>query len=268
MQASDPSVSFETHTRATALELEGTVAEVQHRWHALTRPLAGIGLLSRIAMAFGRFAGLREPEVELDSRKLGLIDALLVYLEREVDPRARVGLDVDFRSPRMLGIGSSDPIFDWSGLALPDSEPTPHDWMRLQVQVGELALSMWTRTLLGTMGDEIRLRDELAIELRGEGLATALCSTSPATLMTKLLAHDLEPTRARLHFRGGCAARRIPVSDEDEPNDFWYAMEAMSKHRRPLLPEPREYRYEDIEWLLTGNAIVDHIEVARALVRP
>jgi hypothetical protein len=210
---------------------------------------------------------------QLEPTKRGLVDALVAYLGHEVDPGARLTLHVDFRSARHQGgFATNNPSFDWSGLALPDSEPTPHDWLRLRAPLrgrGALVLSLRARTLLGTSGEELRLRDEIGIELRGEGIATQLAAAIPASLRTTLLAHDLTPNQARLQFRGGCAARRQLASDEDEPRDLWSAANAMTKYQRnSFLPEPPEYCYFDVEWLLTGNALVEHIELARALVRP
>src|SRR5690606_8053003 len=106
------------------------------------------------------------PRSRLDSRKLGLVEALLAYLERELPPTASVILYVDFASARRAGAPRlSHSSFAWSGLALPDSEPVVHDWLRLRVPLGELVLDMRVRTLVGRSGKEVRLRDELALEI-------------------------------------------------------------------------------------------------------
>ncbi|NVB36879.1 hypothetical protein G6O69_03495 [Pseudenhygromyxa sp. WMMC2535] len=207
--------------------------------------------------------GLRAPA--LDARKLGLAHELVCHLERRLCLTDELELRVDFGpSCRDRRPPSPDPVLDWCALALPDAEPSPHDWLYLYARVDGRELRVRLRTLFGRWGEERRLRDELAVDIRGQGLATARTLALPDAAETELIAESLAADHVQLLFRGRGAARHCPPS-VDELETGW-PTELKRDHLNMRRYELTDH-YEDIEWLLGGRALVEHVEFALAVAR-
>lgn len=199
----------------------------------------------------------RVPAAELDPRKLSLVEALVAYFERELRPVETLTLHVELRPALRGGYPEvDDGRFDFGELARPDTEPEVHDWLRLSTTIGGRELNLRARSLVGSMGRERRIRDEIGVEISAAGVDLERASFDEAQLRTRLRDHEHRSGRARFLFRGAAAGRRLEL--EPEPT--------LTGRTDPR--EPPQYEYADLDWLLSDGALVDHIEYVRRVTKP
>ena len=179
-------------------------------------------------------------------------------------------LRVDFNSPRRVAtIPVTGHRREWGDALMPNAEPSIHDWLELRVpDVGAgTELELRVRTWLGGSVAELRLRDELELELRGPGLADTLDPAALSRSDTTLVAHKLEPGRARLQFRGQRAASREPAAAIDDVELGAIVLGTVKLILRRFMPESfRSWDYASRDALLTGPVVLEHLELSRTVL--
>ena len=308
MDPNDPYRSFapfDARRAPLVLEHAGSIAELRERWQQLRerdreaalinlqtpglilvmvgtaivllvaspltfRALAWIGLgLLGLALYTYRRMDARNRRDLLDSRKAEIVERLIHELGRRAGAARELKLRADFRSPRKQGtrmVTSHSEL--WTAALPPESEPTTHDWLSLELPdpKGQCSLAIFMRSLYGQSLLRMQLRDDLQVQLSGSAVREHADEDALAGPRTERVGVELSAGAAKLSFRGQAAASAEPSSMElSESAGLEIALFLL----RPVTPESwRQWDIENYDGLLDGASVLAHLDAALGELAP